>query len=160
MQSKASGFRMDTFTSAPTSLRILNTWCIWDDQQIQIEAVVRFLINFWAHMKIFFILKMKIFFYLQCSQTHHKRSTLCFTHISFWCLFLDPHLNICQSNVGAWLRLVSELGRLPYRNLEPPWVKDNILRYCWHFLQLVNSGLHLVDNELISQAGLFITEGA
>ena len=39
-------------------------------------------------------------------------SSISFIHMTFWCLFLDPHLSTRHSNTGVRLRWVTEFGRL------------------------------------------------
>lgn len=47
-----SGPNRDTFSTAATSHRILNTQLVQDNEQIQIEAIAVFLIIFRPHLQI------------------------------------------------------------------------------------------------------------
>ena len=57
---KAGGLKVDTYSSVPTSPKILNTALVQEDWRIQIEAVAIFLKLCEAHLSILFIIKVKI----------------------------------------------------------------------------------------------------
>ena len=51
---------MVTVSSTPTSCRLQNAQYVHDDWQVQIVAIVMFLITFGAHINILLIVKVKI----------------------------------------------------------------------------------------------------
>ena len=42
--------------------------------------------------------------------TFQARSPISFKHITFWCMFLDPHLTIYYLNIGVHMIVVLNLG--------------------------------------------------
>ena len=76
---------MDTFSSAPTSPRIWNTWLVQDDWQIQVKALAIFLVMFKANKNILFINKVRFLFLLKRS---HRFPQLCW----LWSRISSQHM--------------------------------------------------------------------